>query len=94
MLFDFNPEINLTGGIQRIPESTGMLRCGGGGGGGVCMYWFVEDVNAIGEVIEKAGGKMRSGVEKEGKNGVFRYFEDTEGTVGAVYQLVESNEGL
>ncbi|KAH7149215.1 hypothetical protein B0J13DRAFT_550925 [Dactylonectria estremocensis] len=84
-MFDFNPTLNLTGGILMAPDDTGSFNTGKGG---VCLNWFVEDVDAIGEVIEKAGGKMLSERVEEGKNGMYRYFEDTEGTVGAVYQLV------
>ncbi|KAH6986165.1 hypothetical protein BKA56DRAFT_579932 [Ilyonectria sp. MPI-CAGE-AT-0026] len=83
-LFDFNPALNLTGGIL-APDDTGSFTTGKGG---VCLNWFVEDVDAIAEVIEKAGGKMLTEKVKEGKSGLYRYFEDTEGTVGAVYQLV------
>jgi predicted enzyme related to lactoylglutathione lyase len=41
-------------------------------------------------VIEQAGGKMvqSKGPLKEGDSGLDRYFEDTEGNVAAVYQLV------
>jgi predicted enzyme related to lactoylglutathione lyase len=90
MMFDFNPDLNLSGGIQKVKGPSAVCQPGGSG---VCMFWFVEDVNKSGEIIEKAGGKMRSGIVKEGKNGIYRYFEDTEGTIGGVYQMVESNEG-
>ncbi|KAK7431972.1 hypothetical protein QQZ08_001592 [Neonectria magnoliae] len=84
-MFDFNPLLNLSGGIQLAPDNTGSFATGKGG---VCINWFVEDVDAIAEVIEKAGGKMLTEKVKEGENGLYRYFEDTEGTVGAVYQMV------
>jgi predicted enzyme related to lactoylglutathione lyase len=85
MMFDFNPDVFLTGGIQRVPENTGTLSTGRGG---ICMYWFVEDVDKAGELIEQNGGKMLSDRQKEGESGIFRYFEDTEGNVGAVYMMV------
>ena len=57
------------------------------------MYWLVEDLNKTVAVIETAGGKMIGSKEpiKEGESaqaGVYRYFEDTEGNVGGVYQLI------
>ncbi|KAF7547399.1 hypothetical protein G7046_g9015 [Stylonectria norvegica] len=84
-VFDLNPSLNLNGGIQKAPDSTGLVTPGRGG---ICLYWYVEDVDAIGQVIEKAGGKMLSDKAKEGEHGLYRYFEDTEGTVGAVYMGV------
>jgi predicted enzyme related to lactoylglutathione lyase len=50
----------------------------------------VEDLGKIAEVIVKAGGKMVGSEEpvKEGESGVYRYFEDTEGNVGGVYQFL------
>ncbi|KAM0555089.1 hypothetical protein ACHAPJ_006438 [Fusarium lateritium] len=84
MMFDFNPSLGLTGGIQKAPDRTGHFAPGRGG---VCLYWFVENVDTIGSIIEKAGGKMLSEKEKEGEHGLFRFFEDTEGSVGAVYQM-------
>lgn len=90
-MFKFYPDLNLSGAIQRVPEPSGLMHAGRGG---ICMYWFVEDVDATGELVEQAGGKMLGGVEKEGKTGIYRFFEDTEGNVGAAYQMVESNEAL
>ncbi|RGP73405.1 glyoxalase-like domain-containing [Fusarium longipes] len=84
MKFDFNPSLGLTGGIQKAPDHTGNFAPGKGG---ICIYWFVENVDAIGSVIEKAGGKMLSEKEKEGEYGLYRFFEDTEGSIGAVYQM-------
>ncbi|KAH7117384.1 hypothetical protein EDB81DRAFT_952863 [Dactylonectria macrodidyma] len=81
--FDLNPSLNLSGGIQKAPDPTGLFAPGRGG---ICVYWFVEDVDAIAPVIEKAGGKMLSEKEKECE-GFYRFFEDTEGTVGAVYMM-------
>jgi predicted enzyme related to lactoylglutathione lyase len=82
--FDFNPDIKLTGSVRRTPEETGVLSPGRGG---ICLYWLVDDVEKIGEVIEKEGGKMLSGAVKEGEFGLYRFFEDTEGNLGAVYAI-------
>ncbi|KAK5654698.1 hypothetical protein OQA88_7022 [Cercophora sp. LCS_1] len=82
--FDFNPDVTLSGCIRDGPDKTGNLAPGRGG---ICLYWLVEDVEKIGDVIDKAGGKMLSGAEKEGEYGLYRFFEDTEGNLGAVYQL-------
>ncbi|EKJ67445.1 hypothetical protein FPSE_12364 [Fusarium pseudograminearum CS3096] len=84
MKFDFNPSLGLSGGIQKAPDHTGNFAPGKGG---ICIYWYVEDVDTISPVIEKAGGKMLSEKEKEGEHGLYRFFEDTEGSVGAVYQM-------
>ncbi|KAK3382528.1 hypothetical protein B0T24DRAFT_587277 [Lasiosphaeria ovina] len=65
--FDFNPDMFLSGGIQRVPEPTGTLATGRGG---VCFYWLVENAEKIGDVTEKAGGKMLSSTEKEGEGGL------------------------
>jgi predicted enzyme related to lactoylglutathione lyase len=89
-LFDFNPGgVSLSGGLQHRPEDEG-TGTPAAGPGGVCLYWLVEDLNKIAEVIGKAGGKMVGSKEaiKEGEHGLYRYFEDTEGNVGAVYQMV------
>jgi predicted enzyme related to lactoylglutathione lyase len=77
--------VQLSGGIQKAPDSTGVMRAGPGG---VCVYWLVEDVEAMVGVIEKAGGKVVSDVKQEGKSGLYRFFEDTEGNVGGVYQFI------
>jgi predicted enzyme related to lactoylglutathione lyase len=90
-MFKFYPDLNLSGAIQRVPDPSGLMRAGRGG---ICMYWFVEDVAKTASLVEQAGGKVLGGVEKEGKTGVYQYFEDTEGNVGAAYQMVESNEGF
>ncbi|KAF4440644.1 glyoxalase-like domain-containing [Fusarium acutatum] len=82
--FDFNPSLGLTGGIQQAPDHTGNFHPGKGG---LMVYWFVENVDNIGPIIEKAGGKMLTEKEKEGEFGLYRFFEDTEGSVGAVYQM-------
>ncbi|KAL3953101.1 hypothetical protein ACCO45_013044 [Purpureocillium lilacinum] len=82
-LFDLTKNgLNISGGARRV----GAFR---GGKGGVCVHWFVEDVDESAKVIEAAGGKMLTEKEKEGEFGAFRYFEDTEGTVGSVYMLVK-----
>ena len=60
-----------------------------GGKGGICINWLVEDVDEAAKVIEAAGGKMLSRKEMEGDFGAHRYFEDTKGTVSAVYMMVK-----
>ncbi|KAF4341345.1 glyoxalase-like domain protein [Fusarium beomiforme] len=82
--FDFNPSLGLTGGIQKAPDHTGNFAPGKGG---LLVYWFVENVDTIGPIVEKAGGKMLTEKEKEGEHGLYRFFQDTEGSVGAVYQM-------
>ncbi|CAM1500589.1 Fc.00g097510.m01.CDS01 [Cosmosporella sp. VM-42] len=84
-MFDLNPSLSLHGGIQKAPDSTGLFKPGRGG---ICIYWLVKNVDEIAPVVEEAGGKMLSEKQKEGDYGEFRYFEDTEGTVGAVYHMV------
>lgn len=84
-MFDFNPDVQLSGGLWKAPDETGNMKPGRSG---VCINWLVEDVEKIGSVIEKAGGKMLCDTQKEGKSGLFRFFEDTEGNMGAVYQFV------
>lgn len=46
----------------------------------------MEDVEKIGEDIEKARGKILSSAEKEGDHGLYRFFEDTVGYLGGVHQ--------
>ncbi|KFH42100.1 hypothetical protein ACRE_071590 [Hapsidospora chrysogenum ATCC 11550] len=84
--FNLNPGLNISGGIIKAPDSTGALSAGRGG---VVINWFVEDVDASAELIKKAGGKVISEKEKESDFGLYRYFEDTEGNVGAVYMMVK-----
>lgn len=55
------------------------------GRGGYCIYWMVDDLDAISAIIETAGGKMVTNKEKEGDHGMHRLFEDTEGNIGGVY---------
>jgi predicted enzyme related to lactoylglutathione lyase len=54
------------------------------------VFWLVEDLGKTAEMIERAGGKMVGSEEpiKEGETGLYRYFEDTEGNVGGVYQFL------
>ena len=85
-MVDFKPDVDLSGGIQRVREAAPMFTPRPGRGG-ICVYWFVEDVGKIGGVIEQAGGKMLSGPEKEGEHGLYRYFEDPSGNLGGVYQM-------
>ncbi|GAB1319956.1 hypothetical protein MFIFM68171_10166 [Madurella fahalii] len=89
-LFSFTSAgVALHGGIQHKPE-TSNTGTPAAGHGGVCIYWLVEDLAETAKVIEHAGGKMIGSMEpiKEGESGFYRYFEDTEGNVGAVHQLV------
>ncbi|KAK3302640.1 uncharacterized protein B0T15DRAFT_543513 [Chaetomium strumarium] len=89
-LFDLTPGgVALSGGLQHRPEDEG-TGTPAAGPGGVCLYWLVEDLGRVAEVIVKAGGKMVGSAEplKEGESGLYRYFEDTEGNVGGVYQMV------
>ena len=83
-MFDLNPSLNLTGGIQKHTDASGPV---GPGKGGVCLFWYVKDVDEMAPIIEKAGGKILSDQTPEGEYGSYRYFEDTEGTVAAVYML-------
>jgi predicted enzyme related to lactoylglutathione lyase len=85
--FDFNPSVRLGGGIQKSPDETGIMSPGRGG---VCVYWFVEDVEKTAVLIEKAGGKMLTNVVKESDSGLYRLFEDTEGNLGGAYQFIGS----
>lgn len=87
VMVDFNPDVNISGGISRVREAAAPKFAPLPGRGGICLYWLVDDVEKIGEVIEKAGGKMLSAAEKEGEHGLYRYFEDTEGNLGGVYQF-------
>jgi predicted enzyme related to lactoylglutathione lyase len=85
-LFDFRPSLQLSGGIQLAPDKeTGTIKPARGG---VCVHWLVEDVNEIAKVIEQSGGKVLTDVTKEGNHGLYRYFEDTEGNLGSVYQYL------
>jgi len=84
-MMDFRPDVEFSGGIQKVPEPTGVMKPGAAG---IVVYWLVEDLEKIGTVIEEAGGKMLCDSQKEGKSGLYRLFQDTEGNVGGVYQVV------
>lgn len=88
-MFDFRPNVEFSGGITQAPDETGILRPGYGGG--PCMCWLIKDVNAIVEVIEKAGGKVLTEPTPEGKFGMYRYFQDTEGNIGCAYEFIGCN---
>lgn len=90
-LLDFGPQVGVGGGLQQVPVPEypdGLFTTGAGKLTGPCIYWLVEDLDKIAEKIEAEGGKMRSEAIKEGKSGLYRFFEDTEGTVSAVYQWI------
>jgi predicted enzyme related to lactoylglutathione lyase len=87
--FDFSPDINLGGGIVLVPDDAGVLKTGHGG---TCMHWFVEDIEKTSQTITSAGGKMLSDAQPEGKFGLYRYFEDSEGNVGSIYQIAPSQD--
>lgn len=61
------------------------------GHGGTTVFWRVEDLEKTSEAIVGAGGKILSETVPEGGCGAYRYFEDTEGNLGSVYQVVEKN---
>ncbi|KAL1840939.1 hypothetical protein VTJ49DRAFT_7598 [Mycothermus thermophilus] len=94
-LVDWNPDVKLSGGIVPRPDGDNPTAQPPPGPGGVVLYWFVEDLTKTAETIERAGGKMIGSKEpiKEGDAGLYRFFEDTEGNVGAVYQLVSNKCG-
>lgn len=69
---------------MKVPDSLGALKTGPGG---ACLFWNVDDIEKIGEVIESAGGKNLTGVQNEGTNLRIRYFVDTEGNTGGAHQL-------
>lgn len=81
--------VNLSGGIQHRPETSG-TGTPAAGPGGVCVYYLVEDLAETAKAIERAGGRMVGSTEpiKEGEFGLYRYFEDTEGNIAAVHQMV------
>jgi len=79
----------LSGGILKVGDGPGVLKPAFGG---VCIFWYVEDIGKSAELIEKAGGKMVGEAVKEGASGLYRYFEDTEGSIGGVYQTVKAEE--
>ena len=86
-MVDFNPDVNLSGGISRIQNPVAPKFAPRPGRGGIVLYFLVDDVELIGKVIEEAGGKMVSEAQKEGDHGLYRYFEDPDGNLGGVYQF-------
>ncbi|ROT37478.1 hypothetical protein SODALDRAFT_334581 [Sodiomyces alkalinus F11] len=85
-MFDFSGKgVNISGGIQKVPDETGLLNAGPGG---VCIHWLVESLEDSARAIEGAGGEVLTGTMKEGDFGVYRYFKDTEGNVGSMHQMV------
>jgi predicted enzyme related to lactoylglutathione lyase len=72
-----------------VPDEQGVLKPGLGG---ICIFWFVEDIDKSAEMIEKAGGNMVGDVVPEGDSGVYRYFVDTEGSMAGVYQYRPSTK--
>ncbi|KAL2264598.1 hypothetical protein VTJ83DRAFT_7108 [Remersonia thermophila] len=91
-LVDWNPDVKLGGGIVPRPDGDDPTGLPAAGPGGIVLYWLVEDLTKTAETIERAGGRMIGSKEpiKEGANGLYRFFEDTEGNVGAVYQMVSN----
>lgn len=55
------------------------------------MFWLVEDMEKTSETIVASGGQMLSGPQPEGNFGVYWYFEDTEGNLGSVYQILQDD---
>ncbi|KAL1869447.1 hypothetical protein VTK73DRAFT_3092 [Phialemonium thermophilum] len=84
-MFDFGPDLKLTGGILRVPDETGVLKTGHGG---VSLHLIVDDLERSANAIIEAGGKILSKPKPEGKFGLYQYFEDTEGNLGSIYQVV------
>jgi hypothetical protein len=73
-LFDLSPALGISGGIQRFPDEAGVFSAARGG---ICVYWLIENVDAIAIVIEHADGRILSGRQKEADQGGSRFFEDT-----------------
>ena len=86
--FEFSPDVGLSGGILLVPDEIGVLETGHGG---TTMFWHVEDLEKTSEEIVSAGGKMLSGTQPESGFGEYRYFEDTEGNLGGVYQIIKKD---
>ncbi|KAH8659951.1 Glyoxalase/Bleomycin resistance protein/Dihydroxybiphenyl dioxygenase [Xylariales sp. PMI_506] len=84
-MFTFRPDVELSGGFLKTPNEQGLLKPGRSG---VWMSWLVEDLDTTAALVEKAGGKVLTDAVKEGKSGLYRYFEDTEGNMGAFYQFI------
>ncbi|KPM41465.1 hypothetical protein AK830_g5077 [Neonectria ditissima] len=87
MLFEFQ-DPRVSGGVVKVPEDVNSGRVRASGRGGVCVWWLVEDVQQTSLVIQREGGRVTSDVLVEGKNGLYRYFEDPDGNVGVIYQFV------
>lgn len=60
------------------------------GHGGICLHWFVEDIDKSAILIKSAGGKMLGDKIPQGDSAQYQYFEDTEGTVGSIYMLLSA----
>ncbi|KAM7184594.1 Glyoxalase/Bleomycin resistance protein/Dihydroxybiphenyl dioxygenase [Naviculisporaceae sp. PSN 640] len=86
-MVDFNPDVNLSGGISTVQNLSPPKFAPRPGHGGIVLYFLVDDVEACGKVIEDAGGKMVSEARKEGDHGLYRYFEDPDGNLGGIYQF-------
>lgn len=87
VIVDFNPDVNISGGISLVQSLPAPKFSPRPGRGGVVISWLVDDVEATAKVIEEAGGKMMSEARDEGGHGVYRYFEDVDGNLGSIYQL-------
>lgn len=85
-IVDFKPGVSLLGGIRPAPAGTGLKA----GPGGNWVSWLVQDVSQSSNAIEKAGGKMLTEQSKQGDTGIYRFFADTEGNVGSIFQVVKS----
>jgi predicted enzyme related to lactoylglutathione lyase len=82
VLFDHGTEGNISGGIRKVEGPIAK------DGQRVSVYYIVEDIERSAALILSAGGKMVGIVEKEGENGLYRHFEDTEGCIGVIFQYV------
>jgi len=87
VMVDFNPSVNLSGGVTPVRIPSPPTFTPHPGAGGIVVYWLVDDVEAIGATIEAAGGRMVSEARKEGEHGLYRYFKDVDGNLGGVYQF-------
>lgn len=87
VMVDFNPDVNIAGGISVVQSLPAPKFSPRPGHGGIVIYWLVDDVEATAKVIEEAGGKMMSEARDEGAHAVYRYFEDVDGNLGSIYQM-------
>lgn len=87
MLFEFKDQ-GVSGGVVKVPSDINSGQVRRGGRGSACVWWLVADINDISLIIEREGGRMVSDLLKEGRNGLYRYFEDPEGNVGVAYQFI------